>query len=336
MAVASREKADVILLDYMMPGPDGYEVLSRLRSDPNLKATPVIMLTAEAGRDTVIKIAQLGVHGYLVKPFKGELLVEKVGRAVELKPRPPTPQKSKRYDDPIGILVVDNQPAILAQVTAGLSETPWQVSSMEDAGKALEQCLKDGVDVVLASLSLPNDGAFTLLQNLRGYASTVCLPVLGMCARAAAAEQGRAQQAGFAGVVNKPIEKAELERKISRTLALETAYKYFQQRNGVLALMLPKKFHTGVAQDVTANLENQLLGTVNAGGNKLIIDLKEVEATTLPLVELVRSAMQAANRMSLRCAIVGTDETKTQCRRWAETPTWVFAGSFDQAVALLN
>ena len=79
LAVASREKPDVILLDYTMPVMDGFEVLARLRSDPDLKATPVIMLTAEAGRETVIKIAKLGVRDYLIKPFKGELLVERVG-----------------------------------------------------------------------------------------------------------------------------------------------------------------------------------------------------------------------------------------------------------------
>src|SRR5215831_14582125 len=65
LATASREKPDIILLDYTMPVMDGFEVLGRLRADPELKATPVIMLTAEAGRETVIKIAKLGVRDYL-------------------------------------------------------------------------------------------------------------------------------------------------------------------------------------------------------------------------------------------------------------------------------
>jgi two-component system cell cycle response regulator len=82
LAAASREKPDIILLDYTMPVMDGFEVLGRLRADPDLKATPVIMLTAEAGRDTVLKIAHLGVRDYLIKPFKGELLIERVGRVV--------------------------------------------------------------------------------------------------------------------------------------------------------------------------------------------------------------------------------------------------------------
>jgi two-component system cell cycle response regulator len=336
MAVASREKPDVILLDYMMPGLDGFGVLTRLRSDPELKATPVIMLTAEAARDTVVKIAQLGVRGYLVKPFKGELLVERVGRVVDLRTKDAVAKKNKRFDDPIGILVVDDKPAIPAQVSAGLADTPWKVTSAEQPGQALDHCLKNGVDMVLASLSLPNDGAFMLFQNLRSYAHTASIPVLGMCVRTAAAEQARAQQTGFAGVINKPIDPAELKERVCRTLALETSYKYFQQRDGILALMLPKDFHPGVAQEVSAHLEGQLVGTVDAGGDKLIIDLNSVETASLPIVELVLSAIQAASKLSLRCAVVGSEATRNQCRSFAETQAWLFAGTFEQALALLK
>ncbi|MGD0813110.1 MAG: response regulator [Verrucomicrobiota bacterium] len=336
LTVASREKPDLILLDYMMPVLDGYGTLTRLRSDADLKSTPVIMLTAEAGRDTVIKIAQLGVRGYLVKPFKGELLVERVGRVVELKLKSPAAQQGKRFDDPIGILVVDDKPAIPAQVTAGLADTSWKVTSAGQQEQALDHCLKNGADLVLASLSLPKDGAFALFQNLRTYSATASIPVLGMCVRTAAAEQSRAQQNGFAGVINKPIDCAELKAKICRTLALETSYKYFQQRDGILALMLPKDFHPALAQEVSAHLQGQLVGTVDAGGDKLIIDLTPVETASLPIIEFVLSAIQAASKLSLRCAIVGSDATQKQCRSFAETQAWLFAGSFEQALALLK
>src|SRR6266545_2015511 len=96
LSVASREKPDIILLDYTMPIMDGFEVLARLRADPDLKPTPVIMLTAEAGRETVIKIAKLGVRDYLIKPFKGELLVERVGRVVSLKSKSDAVKAHKR------------------------------------------------------------------------------------------------------------------------------------------------------------------------------------------------------------------------------------------------
>ena len=336
LAVASREKPDVILLDYTMPVMDGFEVLARLRSDPDLKATPVIMLTAEAGRETVIKIAKLGVRDYLIKPFKGELLVERVGRVVDLNHKTAAVEKAKRFDDPISILVVDDKPAIAAQIRAGLADTPWKVMSANQPGQALDLCMDHPVDVVLASLTLPNDGAFMLFQNLRGYTNTASIPLLGMCVRTATAEQARTQQTGFAGVITKPIDSAELKAKVCRILGLETSYKYFQQRDGALALMLPKDFHTGVAQEVSTHLEGQLAGTVDAGGNKLIIDLNSVETASLPVIELVLSVIQAASKLSLRYAVVGSEETKKQCRGYEETQSWPFAGSFEQALALLQ
>src|SRR5580704_16863486 len=85
LAIASREKPDTILLDYNMPIMDGFEVLTRLRQDPDLKATPVIMMTTLSDRETVTKIARLGVRDYLVKPFKEELLLERLGRVISLK-----------------------------------------------------------------------------------------------------------------------------------------------------------------------------------------------------------------------------------------------------------
>jgi two-component system, cell cycle response regulator len=84
LAVTTREKPDLILLDVTMPVMDGVTMLTRLREEPDLKTTPVIMLTAESGRDNVLQIARLGIRDYLVKPFKEEQLIEKAGRVVSL------------------------------------------------------------------------------------------------------------------------------------------------------------------------------------------------------------------------------------------------------------
>ena len=88
-------------------------------------------------------------------------------------------------------------------------------------------------------------------------------------------------------MITKPIDPAELKAKVCRTLCLETSYKYFQQRDGVLALMLPKDFQPSVAQEVTTHLEAQLVSTVDAGGDKLIVDLNAVETASLPIIQLV-------------------------------------------------
>jgi CheY-like chemotaxis protein len=84
LAAAAREKPDLIILDITMPVMDGITMLGKLRQDPELKATPVIMLTAESGQGSVTTISQLGISDYLVKPFKGEQLLEKAGKVIPL------------------------------------------------------------------------------------------------------------------------------------------------------------------------------------------------------------------------------------------------------------
>ena len=88
LAAAAREKPDLIILDVTMPVMDGVTMLTRLKADDALKAIPVIMLTAESGRENVLHIAKLGVRDYLVKPFKDDQLIEKAGRVINLQKKP--------------------------------------------------------------------------------------------------------------------------------------------------------------------------------------------------------------------------------------------------------
>ena len=88
LAAAAREKPDLIILDVTMPIMDGVTMLTKLKENPELKTIPVIMLTAESGRDNVLQIAKIGVRDYLVKPFKEEQLIEKANRIVPLTKKP--------------------------------------------------------------------------------------------------------------------------------------------------------------------------------------------------------------------------------------------------------
>lgn len=84
LATAAAEKPDLIVLDITMPVMDGVTMLTKLKEDANLKSIPVIMLTAESGRENVAYIAKLGVRDYLVKPFQDAQLIEKVQRVIPL------------------------------------------------------------------------------------------------------------------------------------------------------------------------------------------------------------------------------------------------------------
>jgi len=87
LAVASREKPDLIVLDITMPLMDGKEMLAKMKAEDSLKDIPVIMLTAESGQDNVLEIVKMGVKDYMVKPFKGPQLIDRVTKLVELKPK---------------------------------------------------------------------------------------------------------------------------------------------------------------------------------------------------------------------------------------------------------
>lgn len=88
LSLASKERPDLIILDITMPVMTGTEMLEKLKSEPFLKDIPVIMLTAESGKDNVMHIAKLGVTDYMVKPFKGEQLIDRVTKIAKLKPKP--------------------------------------------------------------------------------------------------------------------------------------------------------------------------------------------------------------------------------------------------------
>jgi two-component system cell cycle response regulator len=333
LAIAQLEKPDVILLDYTMPVMDGFEVLARLRADRELKTTPVIMLTAEAGRDTIMKIAGLGVRDYLIKPFKGELLVERVIRVLPLKLNSEGAERPRRFDDPIRILVVDDKPAIVVQIRAALTDTPWQVTDTDQSGQALNKCADPGADIVLASLSLPNDGAYMLLQELRSHANTATIPIVGMSIRTAKAEQARAQQAGFAGNISKPIEAEELRTMISRTLKLETSYKYFKQCGTALALTFPKDSQENISEVVSSRLDELLGATVEAGGDRLIIDLSAMETVDFRVIKLMISAVESCGKLSMKHMVVAQPAAKAVCQRYEESNSWSFVDSFDDALS---
>ncbi len=85
LALATKEKPDLIVLDITMPVMTGIEMVAKLREDDALKSIPVIMLTAEGGKDNVMNIVKMGVKDYIVKPFKGEQLIERARNIIDLK-----------------------------------------------------------------------------------------------------------------------------------------------------------------------------------------------------------------------------------------------------------
>jgi DNA-binding response OmpR family regulator len=73
---------DLILLDVMMPGIDGFGLAQRLKLLPKAKRVPIIFITARDAPEDVIKGIQLGARGYITKPFKLDAVLSKVQKAL--------------------------------------------------------------------------------------------------------------------------------------------------------------------------------------------------------------------------------------------------------------
>jgi CheY-like chemotaxis protein len=75
VALRQQPPPDLILLDVNLPDANGFDILARMRQHPALKSIPVVMLTAESTRESVLRGLQLGADGYVTKPFEPDVLV---------------------------------------------------------------------------------------------------------------------------------------------------------------------------------------------------------------------------------------------------------------------
>lgn len=333
LAVAAKEMPDLILLDITMPVMDGVEMLTKLKSDPQLKGIPVMMLTAEGGRDNVLKIAKIGVRDYIVKPFKEDVLIEKAGRIIELKPLSDTPTKARSIFDPADILIVEDKPAIIQQIQEGLKHTPWKITGVSTQGEAIDFCTKTPPDLIMISLSLPEDAAFTLFRLIRTNVKTKYTPVFGLVVKTETGSQQQAQNVGFTTVITKPIDISELESKVAKAMNLDTSQRYFAIEGEGLVMRLPENCSQAVLAEASTYLKPKLAEAVDAGHNKTVIDVHLLKTLHMGVIKLLMLAMQTCRELGVQYALVGNSHIIAECKGFEDTRTWVFHDTIDDAKA---
>jgi two-component system cell cycle response regulator len=336
LSVAAKNQPDLILLDVTMPVMDGVEMLTKLKSDPLLKAIPVMMLTAEGGRDNVLKIAKIGVRDYLVKPFKEESLLEKAGRIVDLKPLADGPVKVRSILDPLDILVVEDKPVIIQQIQEGLKHTPWKIHGVTTQDEAIDFCARRDPDLILISLSLPDDTSFTLFRSMRNNVRTKFKPIFAMVVKTDVVVQNQAQQLGFSWIITKPIDVADLEAKAAKAMNLDTSHRYFRLEGDYLIMSLPENCSQAVLVEAAHYLKPKLAEAVDAGHNKAVIDIHQVRSLHMGVIKILMQAMQTCRDLAMRYSLVGNPRIIAECGAFEDTRTLSFHESLDQAKAQLN
>jgi two-component system cell cycle response regulator len=326
--VAAREMPDVILLDVTMPVMDGIECLGKLKADPALKDIPVIMLTAEAGKENVLKIAKMGVRDYIVKPFSEAGIIDRVSRLVDLKPKggaaapvapvAPTaqasaPKKQKSVTDAIKVLVVEEYPAIIESITKSVSKLGWNVVGCASPTEALPHVAatvppNDTPDIVLISLSFPNKAALSFYASVRSNPVLKNVPVMGLCVKTATFEQNDAKETGFAGSITKPLDLVELPDRLVRAMNIDNTPLFYSSEGDVQIVSISHDLSEVGSVDLVRYSRPKLSGFVNAGYAKLIMDLSGVKKFEIPLLRAVASILSECNSLDIAWRIVGSDD----------------------------
>ena len=78
LAAVARDRPDLVLLDVMLPGLDGFTIARRIRADPSLAATRIIMITARTAGEDVVRGLEAGADDYVAKPFDRRVLLARV------------------------------------------------------------------------------------------------------------------------------------------------------------------------------------------------------------------------------------------------------------------
>ena len=104
LAAIETSRPDLILLDIVLPGLDGYDVLQRLKQDPILCSIPVIMLSSRDKAESVVKCIHQGAHDYITKPFWPQLLKTRINNVLEKQQASLDAEQLGRYtiDEKIG------------------------------------------------------------------------------------------------------------------------------------------------------------------------------------------------------------------------------------------
>lgn len=336
LALAAKETPDLILLDVTMPVMDGVEMLTKLKSDPALKGIPVMMLTAEGGRDHVLKIAKIGVRDYLVKPFKEDVLIEKAGRVIDLKPLSETPTKAKSIFDPADVLIVEDKPAIIQQIQDGLKHTPWKIHGVATQGEAIDFCSRTPPDIMLVSLSLPEESAFTLFRLVRTNVRTKYTPVFALVVKTETGQQQQAQTVGFSAIITKPIDLNELESKMAKAMNLDTSQRYYAVEGDCLVMRLPENCSPAVIAEAATYLKPKFAEAVDAGHNKVVIDTHQIRSLHMGVIKLLFQAMQTCRDLAMQFALVANPQIVSECKGFEDTRGWTFYDSLEEAKANLG
>ena len=165
--IAAKVRPKAILLDLHMPGTGGYSLLEQIKSDPELKDTPVLIHTVSTERATAFA---LGADMFFTKPVDRDVLLA-------------TLQKYTSSNGNTRVLIIDDEIAARQMLSRSLVAAGWIVSEAENGLKGLEQLEKSNPELIILDLMMPEMDGFTFLERLHENVDYRDTPVFVLTAK---------------------------------------------------------------------------------------------------------------------------------------------------------
>jgi two-component system cell cycle response regulator len=228
--ILGRERIDVVLLDVMMPGMDGFEACRHIKQDPKTAHIPVIMVTALDQPADKVHGLEAGADDFLTKPVDDIALVTRVKNLARLKVlsdemlmRASTTQQMGMGAAPAldwqnagesgNVLIVEDQ-GRPAQRLVDTLRTVHTVMLESDPQAALLKLAEQPVDVLVVSLSLANADGLRLCSQVRSLDRTRHLPILILVEPSDEARLLRGLDMGVNDYVVRPIDRHEMMARV--------------------------------------------------------------------------------------------------------------------------
>ena len=243
LAMAAAERPDIVLLDVMMPGMDGFSVCRRLKDDPLTRHIPVVLVTALDGRADRVAGLEAGADDFLTKPIDDVMLFARVRsltrlKAVidELRDREASGRRmgviagaASRLGGSGGrILIVDDNTRQAERVAAELAIEHRPVTEGE-AYKAVLTA-RGPVDLVIVNLNAKTFDGLRFAAQLRSDEATRSLPILGVADLDERQKAVKALEIGINDILARPIDPGELAARV-RTQIRRKRYTDYLRNN---------------------------------------------------------------------------------------------------------
>ncbi|NQT74035.1 MAG: PAS domain S-box protein [Chloroflexi bacterium] len=215
----------LVLLDFRMPGMDGFDFMEQVNKEKPTDGTIIMMLTSDNRSGQASRARELGISAYLVKPVQRQHLFESISVAlgqteIIQKQQPETSEtntsESAALPDLRILLVEDNADNRLL-VQSFLKKTPYHIEIAENGEIALEKFKLSEYDLVLMDVQMPVKDGYTATAEIREWENERELeatPIVALTAHATTDDEHKSIEAGCDGHLTKPIKKAKLLESI--------------------------------------------------------------------------------------------------------------------------